>query len=205
MGWLGDILGTIGDVGKFAAPLAGLIPGVGIPLAAGLGAGAGALGKLNDEDKSFGSVLGSMAGGAAMGGLGGLGGKALEGAGAGSRLANLGSLISKNPMQAAQLGGAGLSAIQGSRQQAKVNKLIEEELARQKALDEQKMPYQQMLMKRMEEMIGQRPDMAAIFAGSQNPFAAPVGGSQIPPNLGSIGGTQATRPTYGSGGGRGYE
>ena len=67
MGWLGDLLGTIGDVGKVAAPALGFIPGVGPLAAAGIGAGAGALGKLNDEDQSLGSIVGSTLGGAALG------------------------------------------------------------------------------------------------------------------------------------------
>jgi len=196
MGWLGDILGTIGDIGKYAAIPIGMT-GVGAPIAAGIGAAGGALGKLNDEPgtRGLGDILKSAAGGAAMGAGGSLAGSALGGGSLGGNLGKIGTAIKGDPMKALQLGGAGMSAIQGSRQQAKVNKLIEEELARQKALDDQKMPYQQMLMKRMEEMIGQRPDMASIFAGSQNPFAAQVGGSQVPPNLGSIGGTTPTKPT----------
>ena len=196
MGWLGDILGGIGDVGKFASPALAFIPGVGPLVAPIAGAASGALGKLNDDEgeRSLGSILGAVASGGIAGGLGSLGASASMKGGQ-SALGGLTMAIKSDPLKAAQLGGAGLSAIQGSRQQAKVNKLIEEELARQKALDEQKMPYQQMLMKRMEEMIGQRPDMASIFAGSQNPFAAPVGGSQVPPNLGSIGGTTPTKPT----------
>ena len=179
MGWLGDLLGGIGDVGKYAAPFAGLIPGVGIPLAAGLGAGSAALGKLNDEDRSFQSILGSAAGGAAAGGLGALGGQALEGAGTGSRLGNLGSLIKDNPMKAAQLGGAGLSAIQGSRQQAEVNKLIKEEIERQKAEQARRMPYQEMLREQMTNAlgsIGERPNLGSLYGNSSNPFSRGIGG-----------------------------
>lgn len=61
------ILGGLGDVAKVAAPIAAFIPGVGPLAAAGIGAAGGALGTLNDKNKSLGSALGQ---GALFGGLG---------------------------------------------------------------------------------------------------------------------------------------
>ena len=221
MGWLGDLLGGIGDVAKYAAIPIGLT-GVGAPIAAGIGAAGGALGKLNDEpgDRGLGSILGSAAGGAAMGGLGGFAGKALAGSDlvaqvvkalgpeatpeqiaekvaqmkasglGGSALNGLGSLVKSDPMKALQLGGAGLSAIEGSRQQSKINKRIEEELERIRAQEDSRLPYQDMLRERLEGQMGDSGRLGAIYGQSQNPFAQ----GQIPPEiLGQLSG--ATQPT----------
>jgi len=232
MSFIKDLLGGIGDVGKFISPLLGLT-GVGIPLAAGIGGASGLLGKLNDEDQSLGSVLGGGATGAALGGLGALGGRALGGSdltsqaakalgpGAtaeqiaekvaamkaaglgGSAISGLGSLVKDNPMEVLQLGGAGLSAIQGARQQSEVNKLIEEEIERIKQQQRARLPYQNMLAESLQGGLGG--DIGSIADQSQNPFyqSQPPGGS---PALGGLqGATQPTRPQGPYGGLGGYQ
>lgn len=73
------MLGGIGDVAKKVSPLASLIPGVGPLLAAGVGAGGALMGKLNDKHVTLGNTLGSVLGGAAIGGLGGYGVDKLQG------------------------------------------------------------------------------------------------------------------------------
>lgn len=82
--------GAVGDVVKVASPLATFIPGVG-PVAAGLiGAGAGALGTLNDDDASVGGALKGAAGYGALGygGAKGLDALHLGGAGGASSAAS---------------------------------------------------------------------------------------------------------------------
>jgi hypothetical protein len=119
MGFFGSIknaLGKIGDVAKVASPLASFIPGVGPLLAAGIGAGGAALGKLNDKNVTFGNTLGSVAGGAAMGGLGGYGIDKLQGAASGGQgLAGVGRLLMGNKGAAGAAPGAarGASGIPG--------------------------------------------------------------------------------------------
>lgn len=68
---IGSALGAVGDIGKKVAPLASFIPGVGPLAAAGIGAASAGLGKLNDKKVTLGNTLGSVAGGAALGGAGG--------------------------------------------------------------------------------------------------------------------------------------
>lgn len=96
---VGSVLGKVGDVAKVAAPLASFIPGVGPLVAAGIGAGGGLLGKLNDKHVTLGNTLGSAAGGAAIGGLGGYGVDQLQGlagangGGFGGGLSGVGKLL----------------------------------------------------------------------------------------------------------------
>jgi hypothetical protein len=90
---VGSVLGKVGDVAKVASPLVSFIPGVGPLLAAGIGAGAGALSKLNDKHVTLGNTLGSVAGGAAIGGLGGLGIDKLQGL-AGANGGGIGGAVS---------------------------------------------------------------------------------------------------------------
>lgn len=76
----GKVLGGIGDVARVAAPLASFIPGVGPIATAAIGAVGGALGSLNDRHASLGSVLGNVATGGVIGGVGGYGVDRLQGA-----------------------------------------------------------------------------------------------------------------------------
>lgn len=76
---IGKFVGGVGDVVKKVSPLASFIPGVGPLAAAGLGAVGGLAGKLNDKNVTLGNTLGSMAGGAALGGVGGYGIDKLQG------------------------------------------------------------------------------------------------------------------------------
>ena len=95
------IVGGIGDVVKFAAPAATLIPGVGPLVAAGVGAVGGLAGNLNDPD-GFKGALGDVLLGGALGGFGGLGLEKAADAGLFGKLGSLGSGLGT-----ALLGGAG--------------------------------------------------------------------------------------------------
>jgi hypothetical protein len=114
---LGKILGGIL---KTASPFAGLIPGVGIPLAAGLGAAGTALGRGLSGDKfSLGSTL---AGGAGAG----LGAVAAGGKGPGGLLKTLGKQfmgpdgkLDMAKLAAAGIGGANIIGSMQQRKEAK--------------------------------------------------------------------------------------
>jgi len=83
---------VVGKGLSIAAPFAGLIPGVGVPLGMALGAGGKALGRALSGKNTFGNGgLGEIAGGAAMGG----GGAALAGGQGFKGLGNIGANISK--------------------------------------------------------------------------------------------------------------
>lgn len=81
---LRKILGGIGDVAKFALPAAAFIPGVnlGVGALAGLGAVAGGVGRLNDQDANGrlkAITARNIVPGAAMGAAGGAAGGVLAG------------------------------------------------------------------------------------------------------------------------------
>lgn len=78
---------TVGGAMKFAAPFAGLIPGVGPLAAAGLGAGGNLLGRALSGQKTFGDL-----GQTAMSAGAGAGGAALSG---GNSFAGLGKALSQ--------------------------------------------------------------------------------------------------------------
>jgi hypothetical protein len=101
---------ALGGVMKFAAPFAGMIPGVGIPLAAGLGAGGNALGNLaqgNGFDLK-GALLSGAAGAAGSALTGGQGFKGLAGA---PHRMGLTDGIANGPGQAALNGAASASGM----------------------------------------------------------------------------------------------
>lgn len=98
MSWWRSALGTVGDVAKFALPAAAFIPGVNIGVAglAGLGAAAGAAGRLNDKRKDGSGryeaiTLGNLAPAAAKGGITSGVGAYLGGAGAAANAGRLGA------------------------------------------------------------------------------------------------------------------
>lgn len=101
MSWLRKAARTVGSIGKKAAPFAALIPGVGIPAAAALGAAGGALNRVGKSGANLGSVLGAAgksgaiggAGAATLGALGKLGGGAFGDPSAGGVLSGLGGLF----------------------------------------------------------------------------------------------------------------
>jgi hypothetical protein len=88
----GGFLGSLGGILKTIAPAAALIPGVGIPLAAGIGAAGNLAGNAMQGNKlSLGGALGSAAlgaggaallGGQGINGIGGIGGRLGLGGGA---------------------------------------------------------------------------------------------------------------------------
>jgi len=116
------VAGTIGDIGKVAAPFLGLT-GIGTPLAAILGGASGLLGTLNDKDPSLLGALGSGATGALSGYAGsrlfggGGGGSTPADAGQIARLAApgiqgmVGGGASGPPMTAAASGGGSSSVL----------------------------------------------------------------------------------------------
>jgi len=75
----GKVLGGVGDVVSKAAPLAGLIPGVGTLAGGIIGGAGGLLGNLNNKNVSLGSVFGNTLKGGLGGAAGGLANKALLG------------------------------------------------------------------------------------------------------------------------------
>jgi hypothetical protein len=227
LGFLGDALGWVGDLGKKLAPAAAFIPGVGWVGAAALGAGSALLGKMNDEDVTLGNTLGSMAGGAAWGGLGGMGAQGIaNAAGKAGGLSGIpgavGGWISSNPVEAAQLGLAGYSAISNAQRQGEADQFRD----RFAGGLEEKDAYQRQIREHLFGLMNQpgfmdpnaRPDLSAIYdspAARANPFhqprqsmLSPVGQPALPqfqpggPNpmpdtLSPIGGTQG--PTYPAG------
>lgn len=96
---LKDIVGGVGDLAKKAAPIVGLIPGVGTAAGAILGGAGGALGTLNDPGGFNLKRMGASAlGGAAMGGAGGAIGHAIHaGGGYGALLGNIKSRLAGTP------------------------------------------------------------------------------------------------------------
>lgn len=122
----GDIKGGLGAFGDTLslAPVALGATGVGLPIAAGVGAAAGALQKFDDEDFSLGSVVGGAAKGALTGagthgvgkGISGIlsrGGAAsapIASAAPGSAIPESTSLVSRTPNVASLGGRAGTAA-----------------------------------------------------------------------------------------------
>jgi len=171
--FLGGLVKGIGKVAQVAAPIVGMVPGVGAPLAAGIGvaggllsggglkgalkgAAGGALGGLSG--KLFGAVsgLGGAAGGAAGGGGGGLGGL----------IKGVGGFLGKNAPTI--LGGIG--AIQNARDRTRQQDIINRQLGQNDAA----LARRRMLEERVIQGIGQqpdRPDLSSIFADPSNPFA----------------------------------
>lgn len=101
--------GVIGTVIQDAAPLAALIPGVGIPLAAAIGAGGAAIGKGIQPGSNFGSI--ARAG--ALGGVEAGGGAALKGLTAGGQAAGQGADLSGGINGATQDAGADIASLGG--------------------------------------------------------------------------------------------
>ena len=174
---IGKGLGAIGDIAKKAAPIVGLVPGVGTLAAAGLGAVGGGLGTLNDPGANFGNFLGNTAGGAAGGALGGLAGGALGGIGGlggGGTLGTIGNI--------AQIGSAALGTIQGARQQGQANELQRRAIAQAEADFASRQPFRDRLSASFDNP-AQRQDLGDIF-GTENPFSrsiSPIGPAQQGP------------------------
>jgi len=105
------VAGTIGDIGKVAAPFLGLT-GIGTPLAAILGGASGLLGTLNDKDPSILGALGSGATGALSGFAGS---RLLGGGGGGSAAPEVGRLPGADLLgRAGALAASGMSSGAGT-------------------------------------------------------------------------------------------
>lgn len=127
MKWTRRLLGGIGDVAKWAAPIAGVIPGVGTAIGAGLGAVGGALGTVNDRnedgsirDLSWKRALKHGAGRALYGGLGAAGvakvaGGTLAGGGGLKGLAGVKGLGGWGGVKSALVGKPGTAYAKGSK------------------------------------------------------------------------------------------
>ena len=175
----GKYSGVLGKAVKLvskAAPLAALIPGVGVPAAAAIGAA----GRLAGGGGVKGAVIGGLEGGAGAALLGGegykglggvvdrakdlIGGKvATEGANVGKRVGGLvgsGGLLSKaskgvgGPLNLASLGLAGANAIQSAQAGGRANQALDRALS---ALPTQAPP--------------QREDLSSLFADPANPYS----------------------------------
>lgn len=125
----GKYSGVLGGAVKLiskAAPLAALIPGVGIPLAAGIGAA----GRLAGGEGVKGALVGGLEGGA---GAALLGGKGIGGVSALAKKATSSQGIltraidyaKRKPLQAAQIGLGAASAIQGAKRQGQADTLLQ--------------------------------------------------------------------------------
>lgn len=182
---LSDVGKLIGSGLKIAAPLAGLIPGVGIPLGAVLAAGGSAAGGALHGDKfDLGkTALAGVAGGAGAAltggqgltsaglktagssvGLGGAPSTATAATAAGGVAAKPGILgqvwggITKNPLKAAQIGLGAMSAVQGAKRAGQADQLINRATA--------PLPSQ-----------NGRINLDSLFADESNPYSRPRGTS----------------------------
>jgi hypothetical protein len=157
MSWLTKALKS---VSKVALPLVGnaLLPGVGGYLG---GALAGAVGSGKPS-------LGNIATGAVTGGLVGGAGNALKAGGLKSVGSGALDFAKNNP----ELILGGLSAIQGSKQQAKANELQKQALA----LAQQ--PWNETAGLRAQSLESllhpQKVDLSSVYTNTSNPFARPM-------------------------------
>lgn len=186
------VLGKVGDVAKVASPLASFIPGVGPLLAAGIGAGAGALSKLNDKHVTLGNTLGSIAGGAALGGLGGFGVDkfqglaAANGGGLGGAVSGVGKLLggkaggtagsaaggaARAPGIGGLLGGAlkhpelvvgGLAALQNTRQAGQAGDLRNQAVNLTMQDYNSRLPFQTAALERLKTLGQPQPGVGAL-------------------------------------------
>lgn len=180
-------VGALGDVAKFAAPIAGMIPGIGT-------IGGAALGALGTGASEFGHGqkfnLGDIIKHGAMGAAGGLAGKAFSGAGGaggiGGKLGSLfggggglGSLLGGgggsgqgggfNLGKLGQLGLAGLDTAQSAQQQAQAEKLRQSALGTVQGQQGDRDAARKQLMGRLGQ-VPQKQNLGSLFAGSQNPL-----------------------------------
>ena len=186
---LGNALGSVGRFARRAAPLVGLIPGVGTLAAAGIGAAGGLLGGegLGGAARgALGGALGGLAGGglsalsnrpnAAPGGASGDSGDSGGGGGGGffgglgGALGSVGNFARNNP----ELLLGGLGALQNARQQSRFEGQQREGLGFARNQLQNQQAIQQMMMERLQdrgqgqEDFGQR--AAAAFDDPGNPF-----------------------------------
>lgn len=192
------VLGGIGDVAKYAAPVAAFIPGVG-PLAAGvMGLGGGLLGQLNDKDPSLGAGLkqGLISGTTAYG-LGKMGGQGTSFLGnAGNAIKGVGNQI-LNPygggvaglpgMATAGMYGSGANPL-GLLMGAGNTFMNAQDATRQRDIENQQIDYAKSQQARQQEMqdkiLGninpalKIPDLSSLYADTSNPFYKPPTAAQ---------------------------
>jgi len=186
MGFFGKLkkgIKGIGKLAKKAAPALAFIPGVGLPLAAGIGAAGGLLGGgglRGAAEGAAGGALGDFAQGAIkrIPGIGGLGGQ--EGGGFGGAVRGIGGFLKDNPALA--LGGveAFMNAQDATRQRGLQDEQIEAARAAQ--------ARRQQLEDEILAGLGNRQsfDFSDTFADPSNPFFQPsvnTGVSALPPSV----------------------
>jgi len=164
---------TLGKVAKFAAPIVGMIPGVGTIPAAALG-GLGGL--------ASGGGLKGMLAGAAGGAAGGLAGGALGKIGGLSKVGGFLKSAGLGPLDVAGLALGGIGAVQGAKSQGKANAINADVLKALQAQEAQRAGLRDQLMARLGQPQPGREDLSSLFA-SENPFARAIprpGGQQLP-------------------------
>jgi hypothetical protein len=168
---IGRGLKKVGKVALKAAPIAAnFIPGVGPLAAAGIGAAAGAIG--NGKPK-----LGNILGGAAAGYGGGLA-KGAAGAGSVASAASKGGFLGKvQSIGRAALDNkdlilGGINLAQGARSQGRADDMARRASGLQEQRYNETAPLRAGALSRLTNT--QRPDLSAMYAGSENPLARPL-------------------------------
>lgn len=174
MSWLSKGLKSAGKVLNKAGNVANPAFGFARDVAGGKdlkSAGAAYLGNNADAAKFYGAGASlGVGGGGGLGALGGGGSAASSagGGGLGGILKSAGGFVMNNP----ELLLGGLSAIQGSREQAKANEM------QKRALQLAEQPWNETAGLRKQSldqlMNPAEHDLSSLYAGSSNPFARPA-------------------------------
>lgn len=171
MAFLGSFGKLLGKGLKGASQLAGLVPGVGTVV----GAGMGGLGELFEKGSktNLGGFMGSAGKGAIGGALSGLGGIGGMGGGSGNILQQALGFAKGNP----ELVLGGLDAVLGARKGAESDKYRQQAIKQMQGQDKTRAD----LLSRALGMQSSNPDLSAMFADPSNPFAMQGGGpGQLP-------------------------
>jgi hypothetical protein len=198
------VLGGIGDVAKYAAPVAALVPGVGTLTAAGLGLGGGLLGQLNDKNPSLSAGLkqGALSAGAA-GTLGSLGGGGTSFLGnAGNAIKGVGNQLFNPygggiPGVTSQMGGTNpllnlalgaVDTVSNARDATRYRGIEDEQIAYAKAQQARKQMFEDQVMGNLNKPLNM-PDYTSTYEDTSNPFYKPrVSSLTAAPGVGSTGG-----------------
>lgn len=193
------VLGGIGDVAKYAAPVAAFIPGVG-PLAAGaMGLGGGLLGQLNDKNGSLGAGLkqGLISGTTAygLGKMGGGGssflgnaGNAIKGVGNqvlnpyGGGMAGLPGVGMAGALGAGGLGLAlgGVNAFMNAKDDTRYRGIEDDQINYAKAQQQRQQEIQDKILGNLNPKLNV-PNLGGLFEDTSNPFYKPSPGAQAVP------------------------